>query len=76
MSEQPPAPARPVSASASRLVRWMGIADSNSAGSIHGGTVMRFVDEAGALAAIKHCGRRVVTAGVDRMTFLSPVAVG
>ena len=76
MSEQPQAAGRPVSASASRLVRWMGIADSNSAGSIHGGTVMRFVDEAGALAAIKHCGRRVVTAGVDRMTFLSPVAVG
>ena len=76
MSEQPQSAGRPVSASASRLVRWMAIADSNSAGSIHGGTVMRFVDEAGALAAIKHCGRRVVTAGVDRMTVLSPVAVG
>jgi acyl-CoA hydrolase len=54
----------------------MGVADANSAGSIHGGTVMRFVDEAGALAAIKHCGTRVVTAGMDRMTFLSPVFVG
>lgn len=64
-----------MSASSSRLVRWMGIADANSAGSIHGGTVMRFVDEAGALAAIKHCGLRVVTAGVDRMTFLTPVFV-
>ena len=69
-------PGRPVSASASRLVRWMGVADANSAGSIHGGTVMRFVDEAGALSAIKHCGVRVVTAGMDRMTFLSPVFVG
>ena len=76
MSDRSQAPGRPVSASASRLVRWMGIADANSAGSIHGGTVMRFVDEAGALAAIKHCGMRVVTAGMDRMTFLSPVFVG
>lgn len=76
MSDRSQAPGRPVSASASRLVRWMGIADANSAGSIHGGTVMRFVDEAGALAAIKHCGLRVVTAGMDRMTFLSPVFVG
>lgn len=76
MSDPSPQPGRPISASASKLVRWMGITDANSAGSIHGGTVMRFVDEAGALAAIKHCGMRVVTAGMDRMTFLSPVFVG
>ena len=71
-----PGPASPVSASASRLMRWMGIPDANSAGAIHGGTVMRFVDEAAAVAAIKHSGRRVVTAGMDRMTFVSPVYVG
>ncbi len=67
---------RAASASASRLVRWMGIPDANSAGSIHGGTVMRFIDEAAALAGIKHCGARVVTAGMDRMTFIHPVFVG
>lgn len=60
--------------SRSLLVRWMGIADANSGGFIHGGTVMRLVDEAA--AAIKHSGRRVVTAGMDRMTFLTPVFVG
>ena len=75
MSDAPP-DSRPASDSASRLVRWMGITDANSAGSVHGGTVMRFVDEAAALAAIKHSGRRVVTAGIDRMTFLHPVFVG
>lgn len=68
--------ARPVSESASELVRWMGISDANSAGAIHGGTVMRLVDEAAALAGIRHSGRRVVTAGMDRMTFVSPVYVG
>jgi acyl-CoA hydrolase len=67
---------RPASSSASQLMRWMGIPDANSAGAIHGGTVMRFVDEAAALAAIKHSGRRVVTAGMDRMTFIHPVYVG
>jgi len=67
---------RTASHSRSLLVRWMGLADANSAGFIHGGTVMRLVDEAAGLAAIKHSGRRVVTAGMDRMTFVTPVFVG
>lgn len=67
---------RTASHSSSLLVRWMGIADANSAGFVHGGTVMRLVDEAAGLAAIKHSGRRVVTAGMDRMTFVTPVFVG
>jgi len=67
---------RTVSASSSLLVRWMSIGDANSGGFIHGGTVMRLVDEAAGLAAIKHSGRRVVTAGMDRMTFMTPVFVG
>jgi acyl-CoA hydrolase len=68
----------PVSASASRsvLVRWMGIEDANTAGFVHGGMVMKLCDEAAGLAAIRHSHRRVVTAGVDRMTFNEPVHVG
>jgi acyl-CoA hydrolase len=68
--------ARPASESVSQIVHWMGVGDANSAGSIHGGTVMKLVDEAAGLAAIKHSRRRVVTAGMDRMTFLVPIAVG
>jgi acyl-CoA hydrolase len=67
---------RKASASHSELIRWMGISDSNSAGSVHGGTVMRMCDEAAGIAAIRHCGKRVVTAGMDRMTFTEPVYVG
>jgi acyl-CoA hydrolase len=37
---------------------------------------MRMCDEAAGIAAIRHCGSRVVTAGMDRMTFLEPVHVG
>ena len=54
----------------------MGITDANSAGFIHGGTVMKLSDEAAGLAAVRHSHSRVVTAAVDRMTFLNPVFVG
>jgi acyl-CoA hydrolase len=67
---------KPPSASHALLVRWMGIPDANIGGYVHGGTVMKLCDEAAGIAAIKHSGRRVVTAGMDRMTFLHPVFVG
>ena len=68
--------ARPVRDSQAALIRWMGITDANSAGFVHGGTVMKMCDEAAGIAAVKHSRCRVVTAGFDRMTFLHPVHVG
>ena len=68
-------PRRP-SDSSSVLTRWMGIEDANTAGYVHGGVIMRLCDEVAGIAAIRHCGVRVVTAGMDRMTFLDPVHVG
>jgi acyl-CoA hydrolase len=68
--------AKPASASRSQLVRWMGVLDANTAGNVHGGTVMKLCDEAAALAAIKHSRQRVVTAAMDRMAFLYPIRVG
>jgi acyl-CoA hydrolase len=67
---------RPVSNSQSTLVKWMGLTDANSAGFVHGGTVMYLCDEAAGLAAVRHAGVRCVTAAMDRMTFLLPVHVG
>jgi acyl-CoA hydrolase len=67
---------RPASDSRAQLVHWMSIADANSAGFVHGGTVMKLCDEAAGLAAIKHSRCRVVTAGMDRMNFLVPVHIG
>lgn len=67
---------RPGSASRSILVKWMGLEDANSAGFVHGGTVMYLCDEAAGLASVRHSGRRCVTAAMDRMTFLLPVHVG
>ena len=50
--------------------------DANSAGFVHGGTIMRYCDEAAGLAAVRHSQRRCVTAGMDRMTFNEPVHIG
>lgn len=54
----------------------MGPTDANTAGNVHGGIIMKLCDEVAGIAAIRHCGNKVVTAGMDRMTFLSPVLVG
>jgi acyl-CoA hydrolase len=62
--------------SESLLVKWMSLTDANSAGFIHGGMVMKLCDEAAGIAAVRHCGGRVVTAAMDRMTFLQPVHIG
>jgi acyl-CoA hydrolase len=51
-------------------------ADANPSGNIHGGVIMKHVDEAGGLAAVRHCRQRAVTAHLDGMSFLAPVLVG
>jgi acyl-CoA hydrolase len=73
---RPDSQPRPASRSESLLSKWMGITDANSAGFVHGGMVMRLCDEAAGLAALRHSGQRIVTAAMDRMTFLHPVHVG
>jgi acyl-CoA hydrolase len=67
--------ARSAADSRATLAHWMGPLDANSAGFVHGGTVMKLCDEAAGLAAIKHSRCRVVTASVDRMTFMVPLHV-
>src|SRR3954453_18194892 len=67
---------RPPSVSSSILSRWMGIADANNAGNVHGGLIMRLCDDVAGIAAVRHCAGRVVTAAMDRMTFTHPVYVG
>jgi acyl-CoA hydrolase len=50
--------------------------DANGLGNVLGGKVMHLVDLAGALAALRHARRPVVTASVDHMNFLHPVRIG
>ena len=68
--------AHTVADSRSVLVHWMGPTDANSAGFVHGGVVMKLIDEVAGLAAVRHSHQRVVTAGADRMTFEQPIHVG
>jgi acyl-CoA hydrolase len=65
-----------VSDSRSILVHWMGPTDANSAGYVHGGTMLKLIDEVAGLTAVRHSRHRVVTAAVDRVTFLEPVHIG
>jgi acyl-CoA hydrolase len=67
---------RPPSQSLSVMTRWMGPTDANTAGNVHGGHIMKMCDEVAGIAAIRHSGLPVVTAGMDRMTFDHPVLVG
>jgi len=50
--------------------------DANGLGNVLGGKVMHLVDLAGAMAAIRHARRPVVTASVDSLQFLHPVRIG
>ena|SRR5579872_4199972 len=50
--------------------------DANGLGNVLGGKVMHLVDLAGAMAAIRHARRPVVTLSVDRLQFLQPVHIG
>jgi len=54
----------------------MGTGEANLAGNVHGGVIMYLCDEVAGIAAVRHCGTRVVTAAMDRMTFINPVYVG
>jgi uncharacterized protein (TIGR00369 family) len=58
------------------LAVGMNPADANPLGDVHGGVIMRLVDEAGGLCATRHARRQTVTVAMDSMTFLSPVRVG
>lgn len=58
------------------LSALMGPQDANGHGNVHGGVIMRMVDEAGALVAMRHANRPVVTVAIDSMTFEEPILIG
>jgi uncharacterized protein (TIGR00369 family) len=68
-------PEKPISASRVRLSQLMLPEHANLHGNVHGGVIARLVDEAGALAAMRHAGRPVVTVAIDSMTFLKPIVI-
>jgi uncharacterized protein (TIGR00369 family) len=69
-------PAQTIRASRVTLAQLMQPEHANILGDVHGGWIMKLVDEAGALACIRHAHRRVVTVAVDQMTFKEPIKIG
>jgi uncharacterized protein (TIGR00369 family) len=67
---------RRVADSSVTLTQMMEVTDANVAGNVHGGVIMRLVDTAAALAAIKHSGGLALTIAIDEMNFLEPVHIG
>ena len=65
-----------VSESKVSLAQVMLPEDTNPAGNVHGGTIMKLVDNAAFVAASRHCRRNVVTVSMDSMSFHSPVYLG
>jgi uncharacterized protein (TIGR00369 family) len=50
--------------------------DANQAGNVHGGTIMKLIDTAAGIVAVRHCRSNVVTASMDRLDFHQPVYIG
>ena len=67
---------RPVSISRVEMSHLLLPNEANALGTVHGGIIMRLVDEAGAVAAVRHAKRHCVTAAIDSMKFLAPARVG
>lgn len=51
-------------------------ADANFMGVIHGGAILKLIDEAAGTCAYRFARRRVVTAAIDRTSFHHPVHIG
>lgn len=67
---------RKVSHSSVVLAQIMLPADTNPAGNVHGGTIMKLIDNAALVVASRHTGKNAVTASIDRLDFHCPVFLG
>jgi acyl-CoA hydrolase len=69
-------PGKTNTVSRTTLSRIMTQADTNLLGSVHGGVIMKMVDDAAGAVAGRHSGGPAVTASMDEMAFIEPVRVG
>jgi len=67
---------KPMRASRITIAQLMQPEHANNLGNVHGGWIMKLVDEAGALACMRHSQHRVVTVAMDQMTFRQPIRIG
>jgi acyl-CoA hydrolase len=69
-------PGKPTSAARITLSHIMSAHDTNLLGTVHGGVVMKLVDDAAGAVAGRHSEGPAVTGAMDEMAFLEPVRVG
>jgi uncharacterized protein (TIGR00369 family) len=50
--------------------------DTNKAGNVHGGVMMKLIDTVAAVVAVRHARKNIVTVSIDRMDFMHPLYVG
>lgn len=50
--------------------------DANPFGIVHGGVIMKHIDDAAGVVAVRHSGGNAVTASIDKLDFHNPVFVG
>jgi len=50
--------------------------DANPVGIVHGGVVMKHIDDAAGVVAVRHSGGHAVTASIDRLDFHHPAFIG
>jgi len=50
--------------------------DANPVGIVHGGVVMKHIDDAAGVVAVRHSGGNAVTASIDRLDFHHPAFIG
>jgi len=67
---------KPIGASRVTLSQLMNLEHANLLGNVHGGSIMKLADEAGALACMRHAQKKVVTVAIDSMTFRQPIRIG
>lgn len=65
-----------VSESSIIMSQVMGPQDINNSGNVHGGAIMKLIDTAAGVVAIKHARNNAVTASIDRLDFHYPVFAG
>lgn len=58
------------------LAQVMNPQDANCAGNIHGGAIMKLIDTAAGVVALRHARANAVTAAIDRIDFHHPVFIG
>ncbi len=67
---------KPVRISKISFTQLMTAQDANLAGNVHGGVVMKHIDNAAGVVAVRHAQSNVVTASIDRLDFHNPAYIG